>query len=195
MLKKLFLIKALFIACFSLSSLEAIEVLPEARAAYYHATDRHFRDIYSETGLYSIETSVEAWNRIYPWASLGFLYTSGSSEGEGDSTELYMIPIGLGAKYIFDLDWFQPYLGLGMVVAYSHIHNQSKYVAQHQSEWGVGGIAKSGFLAYLTKNVFLDIFCDYTYLKVTFDDSGKNTSNRRADLSGVYIGGGVGYRF
>jgi len=195
MYKKILMLKALAISLCFFSSLQAVEILPEARAAYFYPTDDRFRDVYSDAGLYSIETSVQAWKQLYPWASVGFLYTSGSSVGEGSKTRLYMIPIGVGLKYLFDFDRLQPYLGLGVVGAYANIHNDSSFVARRQSDWGVGGIAKTGCLAYVTQNLFLDIFLDYTYLKINFGNSKKNVLTRRADLSGLSVGGGIGYRF
>ena len=181
--------------CISFSKLHAREILPEVRAAYFHPKDHRFRDIYSAAGLYSFETSVQAWKGLYPWASLGFLHTSGSSLGENNRTQLYMIPIGIGLKYFFKFDRIQPYLGAGMVIAYTHIHNNSSFVTRNQSNWGVGGIAKTGFLAYATKSLFFDFFFDYTFFKKSFNHSNKHVITRKADLSGFSIGGGIGYRF
>ncbi len=189
-------ILALIVAILSFCKVGALEILPEVRVAYFYPTDQRFREIYSGAGLYSVETSVQAWKGLYPWGSLGFLYASGSSKGEGDNTELYMIPIGLGLKYFFNFDRLHPYLGLGMVVAYTHIHNDSPFVTRNQSKWGVGGIVKTGFLADITQSLFFDFFLDYTYLKKSFDHpNSKPVVTHRADLSGLSIGAGLGYRF
>ena len=185
------------ICCFASISLFATDVLPEVKAAYYYPLDSHFRNIYSETGLYSIETSVQTWDQLYSFASLGYLYTSGRSKGNGggDRTTFEMIPIGLGLKYLFETKYINPYLGLGMVVAYTDIDNHSKYVKRNQSKWGVGGLIKSGFLTYLNSQWFLDLFLDYTYLKIDFNDHPNNVVNHKADISGLSIGGGIGYKF
>ena len=187
-----------FVSCLILPlKLSAFEVLPEFKAAYFYPSDHRFRNVYSDAGFYSFETNVQSWRNIYSWASLGFLYTSGTSIGESKKTELYMIPIGLGLKYLFRHNQcVQPYLGLGLVVAYIHVYNDSKFVMRNQTKWGVGGIAKAGFLTYISRSLFFDFFLDYTYLKRTFDTPrNKLVINHKVDLSGLSIGGGIGYCF
>ena len=192
-MSKNILFVSLFIMVFS--RLHAVEILPEARVAYFYPTDPEFRDIYSGAGLYSVETNVQAWKGLYPWISAGFLYTTGRSSA-GNKTTLYAVPIGLGLKYFFKFDRIWPYLGAGAVVSYMHIDNDSSFVTRNQSEWGVGVIAKSGFLAYVTENLFFDFFLDYTYLRRSFSTSkSKPVLTRTANFSGLSIGGGIGYKF
>ncbi|MCK4934895.1 MAG: hypothetical protein KAR79_04845, partial [Simkaniaceae bacterium] len=112
-----------------------------------------------------------------------------------DRTTLQMVPLTLGLKYIFDYTVIRPYLGAGIVGSYAQIHDRSPYVPQKQSDWGVGGIAKSGLLTYLSARCFVDFFIDYTYLKMDFDHTKKNVIYSKADLSGISIGGGLGYQF
>lgn len=183
-------------AAFGFCQCQAVEILSEVRAAYYYPTDSRFRDIYSDAGLYSFEVSVQAYKKLYPWTSVGFLYTSGHSVGEGDSTELYMIPLGLGLKYFFDFRGLKPYLGAGLVTGYVHIHNDSAYVERNQSDWVIGGVVKTGFLADLSEAIFFDFFMDYTYLTKNFDSSSHHyVVTRKGHLSGLSFGAGLGYRF
>jgi len=177
----------------SFSSLHAAEVLTEIRAAYFHPTDSRFQDIYSGGGQYSIETSVQTGcKQLYPWAGVGYFHKSGCSileipgiTSEGDSTHITIVPIGLGLKYLFPIDCIcpRPYLGAGVLFSYVHIHNDCSFITQAQSDWGIGGIIKAGFFSDITHCVFLDLFVDYSYMKVDFN------------LSGFTIGGGIGYRF
>lgn len=184
------------ITVFGFCQCQAIEVLSEVRAAYYYPTDSRFRDIYSNAGLYSFETSVQTYKKLYSWTSIGFLYTSGNSLGEEDSTELYMVPIGLGLKYFFHYRRVKPYLGGGLLTSYVHIHNDSAYVERNQSDWVIGGIVKTGLLADLSEAVFLDFFMDYTYLSKNFDSSShRYVITRKGNLSGLSFGAGLGYRF
>ncbi|MEM7175927.1 MAG: OmpW family outer membrane protein, partial [Chlamydiota bacterium] len=147
-------------------------------------------------GRYSLETNIQAWKDLYAFGEIGFLYTTGSSVGLGNHTRLYSIPINLGLKYFFHFDRLHPYLGLGLTVAYSNIQNDSADVTRSPSGWGVGGIGKVGFLAYLTNSVFFDFFADYTYLKTSLSrDKTKRVETRKANLSGLAIGAGIGFRF
>jgi len=193
------------IALVSFSSLHAGEVLTEVKAAYFLPTDNRFRDIYSGGGLYSIETSVQiCCSQFYPWASLGYFHETGRSlascsigSSQSASTHITIVPLGLGLKYLFPIDCicFSPYVGAGVQFAYAHIHNNYPFVSQNQSDWGVGGIAKAGFISDLTHCFFLDFSLDYSYMKVDFHNHHANIMNRRADLSGFSVGMGIGYRF
>lgn len=166
------------------------------KVAWYYPTSKNFRDIYSDAILYSLETNIQIWGNFTPWLSVGYLCTSGNSIGKSDDTDLYAIPIGVGLKYFFNLcGSFQPYLGIGPVVTYSHINNDSSFVSPTQTGWGIGGIAKSGFLTDLSDCIFLDVFLDYTYLKMNFSHSSKKVIKRNGDLSGLSVGAGIGYRF
>ncbi len=198
--KKFFFNHFALICAFFVSSIQGFsrEIFTEARAAYYYPTDERFRDIYDGAGLYSVEASFQGWKQLYPFASLGFLYASGSSVGEGDATRLYMVPIGLGLKCAFSAkeDRLRPYLGLGMQVAYVNIHNNYSFVDESQSGWGVGGIAKAGLLAMITKSIFCDFFMDYTYFKKDFNKkTDQLIFTHKGDFGGLSFGAGLGVRF
>ena len=152
------------------SSLQAWEILPEIKAAYFYPTHHRFQDIHSGGGLYSLEASIQAWDQLYPWVSAGYFYQSGSSIGEKRATKIRMVPLTLGVKYHLPLSRLSPYVGAGLLVSYVDIHNHSSYVTKKDSKWGAGGLFKLGFLAYVTNSFFIDAFCDYSYLKITFRD-------------------------
>ncbi len=151
----------------SFSSLRATEVLTEVKAAYFRPTNSLFREVYSGGGLYSVEASVQTCcKQLYPWASLGYFHTSGHCIGEEQPTNITIVPIGLGLKYLFSIDWSgpRPYLGAGMLVSYMQIHNKCSFVTQKESKWNIGGIIKAGFLSCITQCVFFDLFVDYSAL-------------------------------
>ena len=188
----LFIVLGVFLPCFKL---QAMEMLPEVKAAYFYPTDNRFREIYGGGGLYSIEKSVQAWKQFYPWMSLGFFRKDGRSLEKRFDTHIIMVPIGLGVKYLFTYKKMNPYLGLGMLVTYTNMHDHSPYVVRKFGHWGVGGIVKAGSYMYVTKDFFIDVFCDYSYLKINYHHPSRKVRNLRADLSGLSIGAGLGYRF
>jgi len=192
---KVLAIGIIFATLLPCSKLKAIEVLPEVKAAYFHPTDNRFREIYSGAGIYSIETSVQAWEGLYPWMSVGFFRQTGRSLENRHSTHITLLPIGVGLKYLLPLDKITPYIGLGMQVTYTRMHDHSPYVDRKFAKWGIGGLAKLGSYLYVTKDFFIDVFCDYSYLKVNYHHSKKKVINLRADLSSLQFGGGIGYRF
>jgi len=173
------------------------EVLLELRGAYYYPTSDLFRDIYKGAGMGSVELSVQAGKGFYPWLSFSYIGASGVSTDEHEKTRIYMLPIGLGLKYIFLRDRrLRPYLGLGMVVAYSHLFNDTDLIDRIQTDWSIGGIAKVGALAFATRRLFFDLFIDYTYLKANYGSSnGDGVFSNKVNLSGLAFGGGIGIRF
>ncbi len=205
MYKKFLILGALIASSLATLSLHTVEVLHEVRAAYYYPVENRFRDIYSGGFLYGFEVSIQPWEKteewraiddLYVWSSLGILYASGSSLKEHDETQLFVVPAGLGLKYFFNYKCIKPYLGAGIILAYGHIQSDSSAVIRNVFDANIGAIAKSGVLYYVNNCVFFDLFLDYTYLKMNFNNSHlENILNRRVDLSGLSIGGGFGYRF
>lgn len=193
MLKKLSLFW-IGVSLFSLTSVYSSDILVEGRAAYYYFTDSTTRDIYGNTGLYSLETNFSSCGNIYSWASAGYLYASGNTKLENTSTKLTYVPLALGLKYMCCFNCFRPYIGGGLLVSYLHTTDDSPFVVKVRNKWGVGGIFKSGVLWDFTQCFFLDVFLDYSWMKIDFKDTDK-TSGRTADLSGLSVGAGIGYRF
>lgn len=171
-------------------------VLLEAQAAYYRPTNHQFRDIYSGSGIYGVELSVQSWKGLYPWISGSAFTKSGHSLGLHNRTHITFVPIGVGLKYLWKVNFVDLYLGAGALPTYLHIHNHSHCGLEKTSKWGCGGIAKVGVIFNLPKAFFIDTFVNYSYIKI----SNHRTSNgyispHSANLSGFSFGGGIGYRF
>lgn len=203
-MKTLIILITMFFFYFSQS--QALDTLFEANAAYFYPTDPQFRKIYSGGGIYRLKTCTQVWEQFYPWISIGVFSKSGSSIGEGDKTRITIVPLGFGFKYLPLFDrFFRPYLEVGGLASYVHIHDYSPYVVKKNSRVGAGGIIKIGLLTYLAKFFFLDFFCDYSFMKVNFNTSykeerhhgadNKEVTHHRADLSGFSFGGGIGFSF
>lgn len=181
---------------FFTSKLLGTAVLVEAQAAYYQPTGHEFRAIYSGSVIYGLELSVQSWRGLYAWASSSVLTKSGHSLGFGNSTHLTFVPLGIGLKYLWRVKFIDFYLGGGVLPTHLHIHNHSQYVVQKISKWGCGGIAKAGALFNLPNAFFIDVFTNYSYLKISNHNSRHGTiTPHSADLSGFSFGGGIGYRW
>jgi hypothetical protein len=170
------------------SQMLSAETMVEAKAAYFNPTSSSFRSVYSGGGMYSLEATARAWRQFYGWGSVGYFGRNGSSVGLGNSAHIQMVPFGIGAKYIACCDCIKPYIGLGMLVTYVNLHNDSPFVTHKQHKWGVGGIVKGGLLIDLPCCWFADLFADYNYTKVHF-------SSGTANISGYSAGVGLGYKF
>ena len=90
------------------------------------------------------------------------------------------------------------YAGLGFQPISLQTNNHSPYVIQMTHEWGFGGIAKFGTYIDLPHNLVLDIFADYSFVKVNklrTEFSVGYIQQTKANLSGFILGAGIGYRF
>ncbi len=180
----------------STSCLQAWDSFLEAKAAYFYPTDDKFRSIYNSRGIYGLEYTCQAWKWLYPWISTSYYSSWGKSMGFGYRTHIYFIPIGLGLKYLHSFKHADLYAGVGGLATYVHIRNHSPFVVPTTAKWGGGAIAKVGLLINLPKSFLIDIFSDYSYMKVDTrkSDHGK-VIRHHVDLSGWSIGGAIGYRF
>ena len=177
------------------SRLYSEDFLLEARAAYFYPTASSFRSIYGNgAGLYSIEASYRACGNLYPWASAGILYKSGRTVAERTKTSVTIVPLALGLKYAFCWNCIHPYLGLGILVPYLRTNDDSSFVVRIRNKWGVGAIVKSGIIYDMANCFFADLFLDYSWTRIGFSNTDK-TTGRTADISGLSVGLGLGFRF
>ncbi len=174
----------------------AVDVLLEAKAAYFRPSDNKFRKIYSSRGIYGVESSVQAWRELYGWASGSYYSSWGHSIWLKNRTHVCFVPLALGLKYIFNFEKVDVYAGAGAMGTYLHIRDYSHYVTPRSSKWGFGGVAKAGAIVDLPHSFFLDFFSDYSYMKIQFHNTDRHrVQSHPVDLSGWSIGGAIGYRF
>lgn len=185
----------LLLLCLALR-LTALDVLTEAKVGYFIPTDGQFRNQFCKDGIIStFETSVNAGRNFYPWASVSYFGNAAHPSHRGDKkSHIYFVPIGAGLKYLYFFKHIGVYGGLGVLPTYLHIENNSPLLARTQEKWGCGGIAKVGIIADRLWNFFLDLFAEYSYIKIPFQNSPANALHP-ANLSNFSIGGGIGYRF
>jgi hypothetical protein len=106
------------------------------------------------------------------------------------------VPIGIGLKYLWKVNFVDLYLGAGALPTYLHIHNHSLCATEKTYKWGCGGIAKVGAIFNLPQSFFIDTFINYSYIKIPNHDTHHGClSPRSANLSGFSFGCGIGYRF
>jgi len=171
-------------------------IYTEAKAAYFHPTDKDFRKVYSGGGIYGFEVTGQAWRNIYAWGSGDYFHKSGSSIGSGNSSKITFVPLGFGLKYLFPMRFVDIYAGAGMLTTYLHMKDDSPFVIHSVSKWGLGAVVKTGANFIIKKHFFIDLFTSYSFMKIGFHNTHHGKVIRHhADLSGWSIGGGVGYRF
>jgi hypothetical protein len=75
--------------------------------------------------------------------------------------------------------------------------NHSPFVIKKVEKWGYGVKAKVGALYWLWCDLFLDVFIDYSWMKIGFSKvpANKPVVRHDADLSGFSFGAGLGWAF
>lgn len=176
--------------------LAAFEALTEAKVGYFIPTDGQFRNNYGQDGIIStLESSFNAGYNLYPWASISYYGNAAHPTTGGDKkSHIYMIPVGAGLKYLYSFGRLGVYGGLGVLPTYLHIQNNSPLLVRTQEKWGCGGIVKFGLIADRLWNFFLDLFAEYSYIKIPFHNASDLTLHP-ANLCNFSIGGGIGYHF
>lgn len=185
----------LLMACYG--SVLARDVLLEAKGAYYIATGDRFRDIYGTGGgRYGAELTVEFCRNIYGWVSAEGFTKHGCSIGGKNPTKLTLVPLGFGFKYFHEVDCGDLYVGLGVLATQVTEKDCSPFVIPRRCDWTAGGIVKAGWIVDLPRCFFIDFFVDYSCINIKFCRGPSITvQSCKANIGGVALGAGIGYRF
>jgi hypothetical protein len=210
-MKKMILAFALL--CLSwFQTTEAFDIMVEGKAAWFHPTDKKFRRIYDNGGLYGGEITVPFCNGLALFGSVDYFSRKGHSinrcnlavdgSKHRDRTRIRIIPVALGVKYFYSLPCFCEFLNMDLYVGAGvqwnclKIRDHSNFVKKHTSKCSVGGIYKIGSIIRLSCDWFLDLFVNYSDNCAHFHRSKhRNIKRSNADLSAWIIGAGIGYNF
>lgn len=179
------------------------QTILEFKGAYFLPTHSPFKKIYKGCALYGPELTVQICedNDWYAFASVDYFRKKGHSLGLCNPTTVKLIPVAFGLKYFVPAydDCIDLYAGLGFQAVNVRTKNCSPFVIQKESQWGIGGIAKIGAYYYLPCNFVLDIFVDYSFVRVGSNDCDCPISpfvqSVKANVSGAIFGLGLGYTF
>lgn len=165
----------------------------EVRIGYFYPVSETMRNLYHNGGVeFEIEQRVmfKTWN---VWTNFNYFQESGYSKGLHDKTSVHIYPLSLGVQYqhhlYANIDW---YLGIGGSYTWINLHDHSQYVKQHGHKHGGGVVGKSGLMWYIRKGVFLDLFADYYYTKVSGEHSSLLVYPTSQDIGGLRTGLGIG---
>ncbi len=176
-------------------SVYGFDAFVEAKGAYFYPLDHRLREIYATgLGLFGLEFSCQAYKGLYPWVSADVFHKKGSSLGVHHSTKITAVPLGIGLKYLFPVNFVDIYLGAGVLGTYMLIHDDGPFVVRTTAKWGIGPIAKTGAIFNINKHLLIDLFASYSYTKIGAEHRSGVISHD-ADLSGLAFGGAIGYRF
>lgn len=182
--------------CLAISTIHAHDILIEGKGAYFLPTNNLFKKIYSGNGIYGAEVTGKLWCNWYGFTSADFFRAEGKSIGLCNRTNIDLVNLAVGLKYLMPFCYGDFYLGLGALPVYLKTQDCSPFVVKKHTKWGCGGIVKAGVYIDLACNIFLDLFVNYSFAKLKFKCCPSAcTLLHSAKVDGAWFGAALGYRF
>jgi hypothetical protein len=171
--------------------------LIEAKAGYFFFESEKMQDVYDQGGF---DVQIAGSYPILKWFSVRGSVEYAEKSGHlatGEKTSIYLVPISLGFQFnIPIIRYFNAYASLGPRYVFVRQHNHSSHLPSHVAASDLGMYANAGFLGMLPCRLTFDVFAEYSYAKVHFDDSTSiNVLNRATQVGGFAFGAGIGYSF
>ena len=183
---------------------ECIPGTVEVRVSYFWPEDSLFRDIYSEgvdyqiTGTIPICPTVQncLFSGLNFWWAADYFEQSGKSIGLKSRTKIQMEPVTAGLKWVWPSSWLRPYIGAGFKYYFVQVHTKDPYVKESIAKNGLGCVAETGLQAFFNDCFVADFFVSYSFKE--FGHSSNHHPNVEStwfDVSGINVGGGLGFLF
>jgi len=205
MRKKIYFL-LLFFSIFS--SLSADEYLAEVKVGYFRPSNNLFRDLFPDGWPnYQIELSYSPfartckdwWRGFFGWASVNYLHAAGNTIARIDDCSICIIPAAIGLKYLYPIPCdAQIYAGMGLKYFWLRVDNKDPEIHFKDRARGLGGVFSIGALFHPIRNVFVDLFVDYSlkhFDKRHFSQKENNVIPSDVNISGLTLGIGAGLWF
>lgn len=171
----------------------------EAKVSAFFPSAHVTRQIFSTVmPYYEFEIAHLFCNNWQLWLNAGYLTDKGHAIGSQNKTTIQLVPLTFGLKYFypFKSSW-DFYAGAGIVCSFLKDKDYSPFVHKNISQKTAGGIAKLGFMYQCNTSFFIDFFTEYIYQKFSFHCIYPEhfTVRNNFNMSGLKIGGGIGFDF
>ena len=167
----------------------------EFRAAYLYPTSNHFRTYYPGGVVWGLEFDCRFVEDFYAWISTEYFSKDGKTSS-GSSTNLILVPINTGIKWLYTKYIVQPYLGLGLETSYFREKVNSPLLIHSLSFWDFGLRFKTGFLVRIFENFYTDFYADYSLKCANLHKpSHPSVIVLKPNTNHFSFGGGLGYAF
>jgi hypothetical protein len=160
----------------------------ELRAAAFFPTSGRYKDIYGDVAAaWEIQGGYQFADYWAVFANLDYVSDEGRSVGRHDRTHARILNFSLGPQVLWPFCGWWLYLGAGPSFGGIWLHNHAHCSKNHVSKGFVGFVVKPGIGVNLGCRWFLDLFSDYLWERVDFDE--------HIQLGGWKLGGGIGVKF
>jgi len=163
----------------------AADIMVELKSHYFIPSEEAFRDIYRGGIEMGAEVSVEIARRFAVWLGGSYFSRKGELTFTKEETELRIMALGGGIKYIFPAGAGIDIYGAGGVSYYSY---NEENVLGEVSKGGLGVVLKAGGLVKIINGIFFDAYINYSYCKM-------KPADFKINIGGFGAGVGLGYRF
>lgn len=174
-----------------------IQPIIEFKTGYFFFSNAKMRDVYDKGGLdLQISGSYPIWKWLQIYGSVEFITRNGRSLNDHQKTRIWEYPLSLGLKPVIEIDEkVQYYFTIGPRYFFVHVHNNSPFIDREMNANGIGGFVGTGFNFFPIPHLLIDVFGEYSYGRLHFHTSKKNTHGRTTQVGGFAFGAGIGYAF
>ncbi len=171
----------------------------EFKAGYFFFNSPGMRKVYNKGG---IDLQVCG---IYPlcsnlglYAAVEYMGKHGHTLGAHEKASIWEIPLSLGLQPIVGLNsdnTIRYYFTIGPKYFFAHVHIHSSFLPRTLNSNNIGGFANTGFMFDVSENLSVDVFGEYSYVKLHFHSSKKATKGHTVQAGGLTFGLGLAYLF
>jgi hypothetical protein len=180
----------------STNALHSWDMFAEGKAAYYYPIDKNFRHIYEGNGIYGAELTAILNECVWLWGSVDYFTDQGEKIPHQSRTRITLVPISFGIKFGFPIAGnCKFYIGGGLSRIKVEINDHSPFLRKHSEYWDWGGVGKAGFLLPLCKDLYADIFTNFSFQQKRFKERNRGIYKHRSDMHGLIFGVGLGWHF
>lgn len=174
----------------------------KGEVGYFRPSQRVVREVYG-TGWLNLALSGEFRpassiqnDPLALFASINYLSATGRSEGMGEGSSIYVVPLTFGAKWYERIsESFSAFVGLAPRCYLVEIKNSSSFVKKDNFLHGFGALALAGIRYKPSCNFVVDLTVGYSSTSLDPSDQGRDVEPYTVHLGGLEISGGVGWSF
>ena len=153
-------------------------------ASYFHPQEEIFREIYGGGISYGGEIDIKILKSTYLWFGADYFSKTGNLTLTREDTEITIVPIIAGLKFILRGRKTKVYLGFGLgSFQYKEINPIGEV-----KESSLGYTGQLGILFKVGGSLIFDVFGNYSYCRVMPQDIQVN-------IGGIRGGLGIGFEF
>lgn len=170
------------------------------KPGYFFLQDSDMKKFFGSGGFtFRTELGYQFWGPFIVWLDGGYYQETGEALGGSQELKIKLGTATLGLKVIhYFTKRLAAYVGAGPRLFLLLLHNDSPFVRGDDNQIGIGAGFDWGvwfFPIKSWKNVYLELFGDYSWKKMRVDEDEISSIDYDVDISGFSVGAGIGIRF